>query len=276
MDQPLVRPTSTPTSPVAAATSPVLVVATVDGKGPHLRGVDWIRVDGAHGTLRALSRRREGWAQPVLFDVPGPGTRRHGTLLTRAEFLVFAAAEGFEWVNLRGVREPEEVIRAREFLPPSTRLSVTLDTQRTIRRELDAMCAIADAVLLDRRALRHALGSKRADALVGAAVRHATERETPTLLASDVLPSMHRDDQPGHRDMARLTDLVDDGLRGLVLTTEVTDTRDPQERVDVARLIAQQGGAGAFVCHEVRPAARVAGRMRVVADEAMDPITARV
>ena len=275
MDHHLVRPTSTSIAPVAAATSPVLVVATVDGKGPHLRGVDWIRVDGAHGTLRALSGRREGWPQPVLFDVPGAGTRRRGTLLTRSEFLVFAAAEGFEWVNLRGVREPEEVIRAREFLPSSARLSVTLDTQRTIRRELDAMCAIADAVLLDRRALRHALGGKRADALIGAAVRHATERETPTLLATDVLPSMHRDEQPGHRDMARLTDLVDDGLRGLVLTTEVTATRDPQERVDVARLIAQQGGVGPFVRHEVRPAARVSGRMRVVTVDAEDGIVVR-
>lgn len=269
MTRPLLVPTADPAESPVPRTSPVLVVATVDNRTPGLRGVDWIRIDGAEGTLQAIARRSAGRSLPVLFDVPGPQTRRRGSLLTTSEFLVFAAAEGFEWVNLRGVVHPDDVTYAREFLPSSVRLSVTLASARAVRESMGALCSVADAVLLDRRALRNSLGTRRGDALLASAVRHASDRGTPTLLATDVLPSMLDSSEPSGKDVARLSDLVSDGLCGLVLTREVTATDDPQSRIDVARLVAQHGrvtGPGTGVA-DVRPAARVAGSISVVHDE---------
>ena len=264
MTRPLLVPAAGPAETPVPRTSPVLVVATVDNRTPAFRGVDWIRIDGADGTLEAIARRSAGREVPVLFDVPGPDTRRRGSLLTTSEFLVFAAAEGFEWVNLRGVIHPDDVVYAREFLPAAVRLSVTLDSPRSVREHLGALCGVTDAVLLDRRGLRNAIGSRRGDALLASAVRHANDRGTPTVLASDVLPSMLRASEPSHRDVARLSDLVDDGLRGMILTREVTNTLDPQSRVDVARLVAQAGGHEGPAVREIRPAARVVGSMSVV------------
>jgi len=266
MTRPLLVPTAGPAETPVPRTSPVLVIATVDNRTPKVRGVDWIRIDGADGTLEAIARRGADRALPVLFDVPGPNTRRRGSLLTTSEYLVFAAAEGYEWVNLRGVSHPDDVIYAREFVPDSVRVSVTLASPRVIRENLGVLCSVSDAILLDRHALRHALGARRGDALLGSAVRHASDRGTPTLLTSDVLPSMLRNADPSSSDVARLSDLVDDGLCGLVLTREVTNTIDPQSRIDVARLVAQAGrtrGPGTSA-PDIRPAARVVGNVSVV------------
>ncbi|HKK73019.1 MAG TPA: hypothetical protein VKA86_17595 [Candidatus Krumholzibacteria bacterium] len=253
----------------AARSLPVLLVATIEGPGAVPRGIDWVRIDGASGTLETIERRREACAHPVLFDIPGPDTRHRDTLLTTSEFLVFAAAEDFDWVNLRGVRSAEDVLHAREFLPDSVRLSVTLSTPRALRHALRPLCEVADALLFDREELRHSLGTRRTDAMLASAVRHASDRGTPTLLASGVLPSMLRRDQPRHRDVERLSDLIEDGLCGMVLTREITGTDDPQSRVDVARLLAQHGQRRRPVAtSQPRPAARLGGRMSVVLDAA--------
>lgn len=277
MTRPLLVPASGPAETPLPRTSPVLVVATIDSRTPAVHGMDWIRIDGADGTLEAMGRHGSPRTAPVLFDVPGPDTRRRGSLLTTSEFLIFAAAEGFEWVNLRGVVHPDDVVYAREFLPRSVRLSVTLDGPRGVREHLGALCGVTDAILLDRHALRHAIGSRRGDALVASAVRHAADRGTPTLLASDVLPSMLHGAEPSDRDVTRLSDLIDDGLRGMVLTREITNTLDPQGRIDVARLVAEHGrGPSNGAAVEIRPAARVVGSMSVVTDDTFDDLPASV
>ena len=172
--QPLASP-----SVDAARSLPVLLVATIDGPTAVPHGIDWVRIDGASGTLETIERRRDASSHAVLFDVPGPDTRHRDTLLTTTEFLVFAAAADFEWVNLRGMHSAEDVLHAREFLPDSVRLSVTLSTPRSLRHALRPLCEVADALLFDREELRHSLGSRRTDAMLASAVRHASDRGTP-------------------------------------------------------------------------------------------------
>lgn len=78
---------------------------------------------------------------------------------------------------------------------------------------------------------------------------------------------MLRRDQPRPRDVERLSDLIEDGLCGMVLTREITETDDPQSRVDVARLLAQHGQRRRpAAIPQPRPAARLGGRMSVVLD----------
>ena len=262
-------------SPAALGIAPprsgrsVLVVATVGPQTPELKNVDWIRIDAAQGTLDAFADRRSHPSSPVMFDIPGPRTRRTGSLLTTSEFLVFAAAEGFEWVNLRGVNDPEEVLHARQFLPPSTRLSVTISSPAVLLRALPDLCEAADAVLLARAELRRALGPHTADDALRAAIHTAALHAAPPLLGSGILTSMTHAMQPDAREVEELSALVDDGVRGLVLMRETTHGRDPQGAVDVARLVAEHARqAGPALGGEQRPSARVGGQMSVIRNEA--------
>jgi hypothetical protein len=250
----------------------VLVVATVGPQTPTIENADWIRIDGACGTLEALSDHRRRHASPVLFDVPGPRTRRSGTLLTTSEFLVFAAAEGFEWVNLRGVTRGEDVERARDFLPPSTRLSVTVSSPSVLLRGLTSLCDHADAVLFARAELRRALGPYTAEDALRAAIHTAILHAAPPLISAGILPSMVRQRQPEPAEVAQLTDLVEAGVRGLVLTRETTHGPDPQGAVDVARLVAEHARQNATSTRDARPSARLAGRMSVIKDETAAPV----
>lgn len=246
----------------------VLVVATVGLQTPVLKNADWIRIDAAEGTLEALADHRARHALPAMFDIPGPRTRRTGSLLTTSEFLVFAAAEGFEWVNLRGAVDAEDVLYARQFLSRSTRLSVTVSSPAVLLRALPDLCECADAVLFSRSDLRRALGPHAAEDALRAAIQNATLHSTPPLLGSGILPSMLRETQPRPREVEELSALVDTGLRGLVLTRETSHGRDPQGAVDVARLVAEHARQLGPLVRDERPAARVAGQMSMIRNEA--------
>ena len=263
-----VSPSCAPSGPVASASRRgnrgVLVVATLGPGTGELSGADWIRIDGAQGTLEALADHPSRRHTPTLFDVPGPRTRRSATLLTTTEFLVFAAAEGFEWVNLRGVTHPDEVEQARDFLPPSTRLSVTVGSPYVLQRSLVDLCEVADAVLLARHELRRALGPGRGDETVRGAVRTALRHGAPPLLTSGLLPSLVRSGRPRPSDLHRLESLVEEGLRGLVLTRETTEGPDPQGSVDLTRLVADHARIRGEGIADTRPAARVGGRVSLV------------
>lgn len=264
-------PASTPAGLGLASSRPgrsVLVVATVGPQTPELKNVDWIRIDAAQGTLDAFAGRRSHQTSPVMFDIPGPRTRRTGSLLTTSEFLVFAAAEGFEWVNLRGVVDADDVLHARQFLAPSTRLSVTVASPAVLLRSLPDLCETADAVIFARAELRRALGPHTAEDALRAAIHTAALHAAPPLLGSGILPSMLREAQPLPREVEELSELVDTGLRGLVLTRETTHGPDPQGAVDVARLVAEHARQASPALRDVRPAARVAGQMSVVRNEA--------
>ena len=78
------------------------VIASVDGNTPALRDLDLVRLDSVSAPLHELTRLRDGYDCPALFDLPGPETPRSKSLLTATELLIFAAAARFEWVGLRG------------------------------------------------------------------------------------------------------------------------------------------------------------------------------
>ncbi len=238
---------------------PVLVVASVDERTPPLAGADWVRIDGARGDLETHRRLRARHGRPTLFDVPGPRTPRESSLLTHSEYLVHAAAQGFEWVNLRGVHDGQELEFARRFLPPDVRLTASLQSPRILGRTLDAICEQADALLVHLDELRRAAGETRLPDLTRVALIAAAAHGCPAFLTSGLFepPRAGRDLERGAVD--RLCRWIDEGYRGLILDRETLEGEDPRGSVAVARLVAEHART-----HRLRAGAASRGGARII------------
>jgi pyruvate kinase len=238
-----------------------LVIASVDASTPVLHGMDWIRIDAARDGLHRSGSVRDRYEEPAMLDVPGPATRREGSSLTTSEFLVYAAAEEYEWVNLRGVQSVHEIERAREFLPESTRLTVTASTPNALQRSIDELCEEGDAVVLGCHELERVLGRHRVRDALRVAVLGAATKGKPCFAASGLLRSMLRSSRPGPRDLDRVTTLAQDGCAGFILSAETLEGAHAQSCVDVVRLVAEHapGSTPSPRTGTRRPAARVGG-----------------
>lgn len=249
---------------------PVLVVGSVDPNTPTLPGADWIRLDGAQGNLDQLLRLRERHGLPTCFDIPGPSTRRNHSLLTHSEYLLFAASQEFEWVNLRGVLSASEIEHARRFLGPEVRLTATIQTPRVLRRSLDEICGAADALLVSCEHLERAVGPRHLRDVLRIALLGAVARQRPAFLVSGLLPSSIGSVLPDPSEVDQLVQLVSDGYRGLILTRETTDAVDPRGNVALARLIAQRGAPIGQRAKPERCAARIEGSLHRIPSAFLD------
>jgi pyruvate kinase len=222
----------------ARPAQPPLVIATVGPDTTWLDGVDMVRIDAAHGSLAQLGRLRASYDCPALLDLPGCDTTRRTSLLTTSEFLVFASAEGFSWIGLRGVLGVEEIHRAREALDPSVRVaaSVHLPDQLT-DQELGDVASAADALVLPFGHLAAELGVECAVHHVERALVVACRRRRPLLLAGGLLSSMTRSIMPEIEQLERLAAFAQDGCAGFVLTDETSGCPHPQLSVDTLHLV---------------------------------------
>jgi len=216
------------------------VVGTVTPRRPRLAGLDLVRIDAARATLRSLAALRDHQEVPVLLDLPGPRTRRGSSPLTTSEFLVFAAAEGFEWVGLRDVAGAAALHRARPFLPNSTQIAATVSSPRALAEEIDAIVDAADAIHLDLGRLRR-LHPEDLRPLLRGAIAAAAQRGKRCLLTHGVLPSMLDSSQPAPGEMSLLAGFLEDGGAGFVLVDEVLRGEHPDTCVELLGLLAGRG-----------------------------------
>jgi len=180
--------------------------------------------------------------------------------LTTTELLVFAAAEGFEWVGLRDVSSAETIHRARQFLPGSTQLTATISSPKALRTELGAICDATDAIHLDLRELERR-GDSDLRSLLQSAIAAAAQRGKPCLLTNGVLPSMLDSPQPGPGEMSRLASFLDDGGAGFVLIDEVVIGDHAQTSIELLGFLT---GRAEFAPAPSRGAARLGGRAVVL------------
>lgn len=219
------------------------IVGTVTPRQPRIAGLDLVRIDAARATLRSLAALRDQQEVEVLLDLPGPQTRRGSSPLTTSEFLVFAAAEGFPWVGLRGVGGAAALHRARPFLPAATQLAATISSPRALAEEIDAIADAADAILLDMVGLarRHS-GDLRP--LFQGAIRAASHRGKRCLLTNGVLPSLLDSSQPAPGEMSRLAGFLEDGGAGFVLVDEILRGEHPTTCVELLGLLTGRDRVG--------------------------------
>lgn len=217
-----------------------LLGATVGPRNECLHGIDFVRVDGARWSAHQLDRIRRQQGAPALLDLPGRHTsRRHGTL-TRSEFLVYAATESWEWINLRDLEHADELERARECLPERARISATISSPEVLYRHLGELVHHVDVLFVDETSLASRLDPRRWRDTLQATFLECQRHSTPCLILSELLPSMLRPEDPRLEEIGRLVQLLDDGCSGFVLDAETCDQPRAQSATNILRLITER------------------------------------
>jgi len=214
------------------------ILATIEAQTPSLHGIDLVRLDASRGSLQEICRLRARCTQPALLDLPGPGDPTRTSLLTTSEFLIFAAAEGFPWVGLRGVTGEEELLRARELLAPTTRIACTPGALEEMDDPtLSQLAAAADAVVVPYGEMVRRIGPEMTRRHVERAMVLAAGRKRPLLLQGGLLDTMIDSVMPELSQLEELSEFAADGCAGFVLTEETTRSPHPQLCVDTLEMV---------------------------------------
>lgn len=214
------------------------IIATVSCSTPALRGVDLIRLDAAHGTLAEITRTRASYSCPAMLDLPGPTSTARTSLLTTSEFLIFAAAEGFDWVTLNGVRELREIQHARELLLPSIQIASSTSAPEELGdTQFESIVAASDALVLSYGQLVARIGGDRARQQVGRALVACARQARPLLLSGGLLSTMVDSRMPEISQLEWLGEFANAGCAGFVLTEETAASPHAQLCVDTLEFV---------------------------------------
>jgi hypothetical protein len=173
-------------------------------------------------------------------------------MLTRSEFLVFAATESVRWVNLRDATHLEEVAQARSLLGEDIRLTVSECNPSRIATWSQPWWSALDGLVLD---LGCEVAESEPDAVEASLLRSA-EHGVPCLVAGTLLPSLQARVKGQIEELARLTRWIDAGCGGFLLSERLPEDDDDQLAVDMLRLVREHGRAQE-PAWPPRPAARV-------------------
>jgi len=233
------------------------IIATVACGTPILRGADLIRVDASHGTLAEITRTRASYSCPVILDLPGPSSHARTSLLTTSEFLIFASAEGFDWVTLNGVRELRELQHARELLLPSIQIASCVSLPDELGdTQMESIVAASDALVLPYGELVARSGGDRARQQVGRALVACARRRRPLLLSGGLLSTMVDSRMPEISQLEWIGEFANAGCAGFILAEETAASPHAQLCVDTLEFVLAP--LTATVCRRQAGFARVA------------------
>ena len=214
------------------------ILATVADGTPPLKGVDLVRIDASRASLQQICRLRARHGRPTLLDLPGPDDSDRTTLLTTSELAIFAAAEQFEWVGLRGVGRVEEVSRVRELLEPATRIACAPHGLEGLDdTSLAKLVTASDALIVPYGELVGSVGHEMARHHVERALTIAANHHRPLLLRGGLLETMVESVMPELSQLEELADFAADGCAGFILVEETTRSPHAQLCVDTLGMI---------------------------------------
>jgi hypothetical protein len=215
------------------------VGATTGPADSPLERADFVRIDPSSLSLHEICRVREDQHAPALLDLPGARTRLRNTVLTRSEFLLYAATESYHWVNLRDIQSDAELIHARQLLPESVRLTASVRDIDSIQSWPSRWWQHMDGLILDCADLGHGFCDGEFVNAIEVALLSAQLQEVPCYFLGPVLPSLNSQTQPRIEEIGRLAHLAGEGCAGIILSELPEDSEDAQLAVDVLCMVAQ-------------------------------------
>lgn len=180
------------------------------------------------GTIRphaGVSVPSERISRPSLTDADRDGAHR-------------AVAMGAAFIAQSFVRRAADVTELRGLLEPDGPWIVAKIETRPAVDDFDAICAVADAVMIARGDLGVELPYEEVPILQKQLVRRALDRGVPTIVATQMLESMTVAPRPTRAEASDVANAIFDGADAIMLSAETAIGAHPVLAAEAARRIA--------------------------------------
>ena len=149
-----------------------------------------------------------------------------------------AVALGADFVAQSFVRSAADVAELRGLLGPDGPPIVAKIETRPAVEDFDAICAVADAVMIARGDLGVELPYDEVPILQKQLVRRALDLGLPTIVATQMLESMTTSPRPTRAEASDVANAIFDGTDAIMLSAETAIGEHPVLAAETARRIA--------------------------------------
>lgn len=139
---------------------------------------------------------------------------------------------GIKHFALSFANTAEDVALLRKLAGPDSEIISKIESRRGVKN-LDAICAETDEILIDRGDLSREVPLENIPLLQKAIIRKANAANTPVNVATNLLESMLVNRKPTRAELNDITNTLLDGANGLVLAAETAIGDHPIGAVDM-------------------------------------------
>ncbi len=185
-----------------------LSVSSVEGSEVHCRVIEG-------GVLKD----RKG------LNIPGTPLSTPALTVKDREDLAFARELGVDYFALSFVRDPKDVLEAKE-LAGETPVIAKIEKPEAVSR-LDEIIAVSDGLMVARGDLAVEAGAEKVPLIQKRLIRDAGIRGIPVIVATQMLESMIHNPRPTRAEVSDVANAVLDGTDAVMLSGESAVGRDP-------------------------------------------------
>lgn len=212
-----------------------------------------------------------------------PGAALSGPSLTAKDLqdLTFALQAGVDFVALSFVRSPNDVQELRQLISRQTdrpvKIIAKIEKQEAIR-EIDAIIAVSDAVMIARGDLGVEIAAERVPYWQKEIIRRSIAQAKPVITATEMLDSMIERPIPTRAEASDVANAVYDGTDALMLSGETAVGKYPARAVSTMNRIAQsvESSFKTGQDHRIQSAESVTDAISAAACELADSLEASV
>ncbi len=144
---------------------------------------------------------------------------------------------GADWIALSFVQRPEDVAEARALIGDRAKIIVKIEKPSAIE-SLEAIVALADAVMLARGDLGVEIPAERVPSIQKHVVRVCRQAGKPVIIATQMLESMISSPRPTRAEASDVATAIYDGADAVMLSAETASGEYPLEAVSIMDKIA--------------------------------------
>lgn len=166
-------------------------------------------------------------------NLPGVNVSEPALTIKDRRDLVFGLDLGVDYVALSFVRSAKDILDLKKFIAQKGRATPVIAKIEKIEaiRELDAIIAASDAVMIARGDLGVELPSHEVPLLQKRIIKRCNEIGKPVITATQMLESMVNNPRPTRAESSDVANAVFDGTDGVMLSAETSVGAYPVEAV---------------------------------------------
>ncbi len=185
-------------------------------------------------TQQGTIRSRQGINLPgIKLSVPAISVKDY-------EHAIWAAKAGVDFVSLSFVRAPDEIRALKDILRSnnSTAQVIAKIEKREALERLDEIVEVSDAIMVARGDLGVEIDVAQMPVEQKRIITTCQRLQTPTIIATQMLESMHESRRPTRAEVTDVANAVLDGADATMLSGETAIGKHPVAAVDIMNRIA--------------------------------------